>query len=77
MTRKSSHTVTYKSLVDLAVEVLSERQERYAGARARGTTNLEPLTEKVEAAETLVRMLKKGLPAKQTDFVELFEQVKK
>lgn len=44
MKRSSPHTITYPSLVKLAEEALLERQARYAGAKARGTGNLEGLT---------------------------------
>ena len=77
MLRSSPHTVTYKDLVALAVETLADRQKRYAGAKACGAGNLDALVHQVETAKTLVRMLKKGLPGKQTDFYQLFEQVKK
>jgi len=40
-------------------------------------TNLEAITHDVECAETLVRMLEKGLPGKQTDFLALFHEVNK
>lgn len=46
-------------------------------APGKGVTNLEALVQDVAYAETLVRMLKKGLPGRQTDFVELFNQVNK
>ncbi len=77
MPRQSPHTITYKDLLELSEQLLVDMQGRYAGAKARGTTNLDALTHQVETAKTLVRMLKKGLPAKQTDFKELFEQVTK
>ena len=75
--RQSPLTITYQDLLDFANEVLKEKQDRYLAAKGRGTTNLEPLTKRHEAAKVLVRMLRKGLPGKQTDFFELFEQVKK
>jgi hypothetical protein len=77
MPRQSSRTVTYPDLLALAEEVLEQREGWLNGARQRGTSNLEPLTHKVEVARMLVKMLRKGLPARQTDFLELFEQVKK
>lgn len=75
MSRQSSHTIQYKDLLELSEEVLSERERWYAGARARGTTNLDALSKKVQTAKTLVRMLKKGLPGRQSDFLELFQKV--
>ena len=75
MQRQSSHTVAYKDVHDLAEGLLRDIQGRYSGAKARGTTNLDALTHQVEVAKTLVRMLKKGLPAKQTDFLTLFKEV--
>lgn len=75
--RQSAITITYRDLLNLAEEVLKEKQDRYLSAQSRGMTNLEPLTKRHEAAKVLVRMLRKGMPAKQTDFYELFEQVKK
>lgn len=75
MPRQSPHTVTYKDVHDLAVQVLRDIQGRRAAAVARGTTNLEALTHQVETAKVLVRMLKKGIPAKQTDFLTLFKEV--
>lgn len=77
MTRQSSRSVTYQDILALAEEVLREREAWYNGARARGTSNLEPLAHKVEVAKTWVRMVRKGLPGRQTNFAELFEQVKK
>lgn len=75
--RQSSHTVTYKDLIALATEMLSDRQGRYAGAKARGTSNLDALVHQVETAKALVRMLKKCEPGRQADFYQLFELVKK
>lgn len=77
MSRQSPHTVTYKDLIALATETLNDRQARYAGAKARGTGNLDALVHQMETAKTLVRMLKKCEPGKQTDFYQLFEQAKK
>jgi len=77
MPRQSPHTIRYKDLLDLAEGIKTELETRYAGARARGTTNLDALTHKVETARTLVRMLKRGLPGRQTDMLELFNQVNK
>jgi hypothetical protein len=77
MPRQSSRTVTYPDLLALAEEVLEQREGWLNGARQRGISNLEPLTHKVEAARMLVKMLRKGVKEKQTDFYQLFEQVKK
>lgn len=77
MPRQSSISVKYADLIHLAESTLREMEGRYAGARARGTGNLEALTHQVETAKMLVRMLRKGLREKQTDFLELFEQVRK
>lgn len=77
MSRQSPLTVTYKDLVALAEETLIERQGRCAGAKARGTGNLDILVHQVETAKTLVRMLKRCQPGRQADFLELFQQVQK
>lgn len=77
MARQSSRTVTYKDILDLAEEVLHEREGWLNGARQRGTSNLESLTHKVETGKILVRMLKKGVKEKQTDMLELFNQTSK
>lgn len=75
--RRSSQTVTYADVYHLAQQFSRDIETRYAGAGARGTTNLEALTHQVETAKVLVKMLKKGIREKQTDFFELFEQVKR
>lgn len=75
MPRQSPHTISYKDVHDLAMQVLRDTQGRHAGAKALGTTNLEALTHQVETAKVLVKMLKKGLPLKQTDFLALFKEV--
>jgi hypothetical protein len=74
--RQSSQTVTYPDILSLVEEVLKEREDRLNGARRRGTSNLEPLTHKVEVAKTLVRMVRKGVKEKQTDFKALFDQIR-
>lgn len=76
MSRQSSKTVTYRDLLLLSERVLIESQKRYDGASARGTSSLEPLAHDVETARTMVRMMRKGMPGRQTNFFELFEQVK-
>lgn len=75
MSRQSSHTVTYRDLVDLAEQVHKDMVLRHAGAISRGTGSLEALTHQVETAKVLVRMLRKGMPLKQTDFLTLFKEV--
>lgn len=77
MPRQSSLTITYGDLLQLAENVLREREGWYNGARARGTSNLEPLAHQVEVARTWVRMIRKGLPGRQTDLLELFNQTNK
>ena len=77
MRRASSHTTTYKDLVDLSTEVVRERQAWYDGARAKGTSNLDALVKKLETAKALERLLKKGQPEKQTDLFTLFEMIRK
>lgn len=77
MSRQSSHTVTYKDLVDLAERWKAAHEKKLAGAKACGAHSLEGLTHDLETVKMLVRMLKKGLQEKQTDFLELFEQMKK
>lgn len=74
--RTSPLTVEYKDLLNMACKVLSEKEIALRSARGRGVRHLNPLIHDVEVAGTLVRMLKKGLPGKQTDFANLFEQVK-
>jgi hypothetical protein len=74
MTRRSPLTVTYKSIQELAEEMLRDAEARYAGAQARFTSNLEPLRFRVENAKALVRMLKRCEPGKQADMYELFKQ---
>lgn len=75
--RQSPHTVTYKDLVALAEEVLTDRQRRYTGAQACGGTNLHALTHQIECAKTLVRILKKCEPGKQADLFSLFNETRK
>lgn len=75
--RQSSITVTYADLLTLAEKVKAAAEKKLSGAQACGAHSVEGLTHDLETAKTLVRMLKKGLPEKQTDFLELFEQVKK
>jgi len=74
--RGSPHTVTYKDLVDQARAAEAAAATMLAGARARGMRNLDPLIHAHAVAQTMHRMLKKGLPGKQTDFLTLFEQTK-
>jgi hypothetical protein len=76
MPRHSPHTVTYKDLLVFAEGQEVEAKSRLAGARARGTNNLDALTHHLEVTKTLHRMLKKGLPGKQTDMLALFEQTR-
>lgn len=77
MSRQSSNTVTYADLLALAERVKAAAEKKLAGAHACGAHSLEGLTHDLETANTLVRMLKKGLPGKQTDFLELFQSVNK
>lgn len=75
--RQSSHTVTYADLLAFAERVKAAAEKKLAAAKACGAHSLEGLTHDLETANTLVRMLKKGSQAKQTDFLTLFEQVNK
>jgi hypothetical protein len=77
MPRQSSHTVTYKGLLAWAEKQAAYARRRKDMAPGKGITNLEALVQDVAYAETLVRMLKKGLPGKQTDFMALFNEVNK
>lgn len=77
MKHRSPLTVSYKDLLSQAEDSLRVHQSAYNGAIGRGTVSLDILTHKVEVAKMLVRMLRKGLPKKQTELFELFEQVKK
>ena len=77
MRRQSPHTVTYKDLVALAEEMLTDRQKRYEGAKAYGARNLDAFVHQVETAKTLVRMLKKCEPGRQADLFQIFESIKK
>jgi len=77
MTRRSALTVTYSDLVKFAEKQAAYARQRKNSAPGRGVVNCEALTNDVECAEMLVRMLRRGLPSKQTDFYELFELVKK
>lgn len=77
MSRQSSHTITYKDLLTWAEKQAAYARRRKDMAPGKGVTNLEALTQDVECAEILVRMLKKGLPVKQTDFLALFNEVNK
>lgn len=77
MIRRSPHTILYADLLALAEEVLQQRTSWYNGAVGRGVTDLDFFVKKVNAAKVLVKMLKKGLPGKQIDFLELFKAVSK
>lgn len=77
MSRQSSHTVTYKDLLTWAEKQAGYARRRKDMAPGKGVTNLEALTQDVECADALIRMLKKGLPGRQTDMLELFNQVNK
>jgi|GEM_PF-1802558 len=77
MPRKSPHTVTYTDLVALAAELLADKEKRYAGAQAFGATNMNTLTHQVEAAKTLLRMLKKCQPGQQANLFTLFNETQK
>lgn len=75
MPRSSPHTVTYKDLLAWAEKQLAYAKQRHSAAL--GVTNLEAITKDKACAETIVRMLKKGEPGRQTDMLELFNQVNK
>jgi hypothetical protein len=76
MPRHSPHTISYKDLISLAEEVKEDASKRLAGARRNGITYLDPLIAREARADKLLRMLRKGLPGKQTDMTALFEQTR-
>jgi hypothetical protein len=76
MTRQSPHTVTYKELLELAEGWEQDAARKLSGARATGVTNLNALTHHHEKTKVLARMLRKGLPGKQTDLFALFQQTR-
>jgi hypothetical protein len=76
MTRKSALTVSYKDVVNVAARAVSEAQTRYDGAKARGTSNLQPLAHDLEAAKTLHRLIKKWEPGQQTNLFTLYETLR-
>lgn len=75
MSRQSPHTVTYASLISFVEAQKKQLAARYAGAKASGTSNLDPIVHALECAKTLIRMLKKCEPGKQADFLELFKEM--
>jgi len=75
--RKSSITVSYSDLLKWAKKQLGYTLQRQSSSIGRGVSNQEALTHDVECAKTLVRMLEKCEPGRQTDFFELFQQAKK
>ena len=75
--RHSAHTVTYRDILALVKEVRAERETWLSGARRNGTSNLDALIHKVETAKTLERMINRHLPGRQTNFFEVFQEVKK
>lgn len=77
MPRQSCQTVTYKDLISFAEKALVASEKKLAGAKAVGAYSLEGLTHEAETGKMLVKMLKKGVKEKQTDFLELFESAKK
>lgn len=77
MKNRSPHTISYSDLLSLSEEVLEQRTAWYKGAVGMGAKNLDYFVHKMQTAKLLVRMLKKGLPGKQTDFLELFKEVSK
>jgi len=77
MIRRSSLTITYSDLVKFAEKQASYARQRRNSASGRGVVNCEGLTHDVECAEMLVRMLRKGMPGRQTSFYELFELANK
>lgn len=76
MTRQSSQTVTYRDLLHLAERSLAEAEKKLRGAKACGAFSVEGITHEVESWKRLVKMLKKGLPVKQTDLFALFEETR-
>lgn len=74
MPRRSAHTVTYKDLLTWLEKQLAYARQRRSSAPGRGVLNCDALTHDVECAETLLRMVKKGLPGRQTDFKALFDE---
>lgn len=72
---RASLTVTYSDLIRFTERSLLFAQRRHDEARAKGVTNLQALSQDVEIARTLVKMLKKGQPVKQTDLFALFNAI--
>lgn len=75
--RSSPHTITYASLIRYTEYQVKQLEARYAGAKANGTSNLDPIVHDLECAKMLRRMLKRCEPGKQADFLELFKEVNK
>lgn len=77
MSRRSPHTIQYRDLLAWASRQAQYAREKKATVPGSYLSNIEALTRDVACAEMLERMLKKGVREKQTDMLELFNQVNK
>lgn len=77
MSRRSPHTIQYRDLLAWASRQAQYAREKKATVPGSYLSNIDGFTKDVACAEMVERMLKKGLPAKQTDFIALFNEVNK